>query len=95
MAYRFYTDKGGKLTIENEIADFSFSANHKLFIPYVRDFRSDEKWMQSFEATYDEHTLSETKEGTNGFFADYGGTRRGQKGSSYRSRFAGDVLTKE
>jgi alpha-glucosidase len=67
VAYRFFTQKEANITIENEIADFNFSDNHKLFIPYVRDFRSDEQWMQSFEATYDEHSLSETKEETMAF----------------------------
>ena len=48
--------------------NFNFAGDYKAYMPYVRDFRSDEIWMQSFEATYDEHPLSETRKDTMAFF---------------------------
>ena len=68
VAYRFVTDIDQKLIIKNETSDFNFAGDYKAYMPYVRDFRSDEIWMQSFEATYDEHPLSETRKDTMAFF---------------------------
>lgn len=67
VAYRFVTDMDQSLIIKNEMSDFNFAGDYKAYMPYVRDFRSDEIWMQSFEATYDEHNISATKKDTMAF----------------------------
>ena len=62
MAYRFFTEFDADLTIGNEVSDFNFDEDYKIYIPYVTDLRGPEEWVQAFEATYDEHKLSETKD---------------------------------
>lgn len=58
VAYRFFTNKKGQITIESEEASFNFSKDHKAFIPYVRDLRENDMYASAFEATYAEIPLS-------------------------------------
>ncbi|SFA41002.1 alpha-glucosidase [Pedobacter suwonensis] len=58
VAYRFFTKKKGALIIESEEANFTFSKDHKAFIPYVRDLRENNQYISAFESTYDEIPLS-------------------------------------
>ena len=39
VAYRFFTNKKGEITIQSEEANFNFDNDYNCFIPYVRDFR--------------------------------------------------------
>ncbi|MCW3092547.1 MAG: hypothetical protein JWP81_3616 [Ferruginibacter sp.] len=66
-AYRFYTKRKGDLKISAEEANFNFTDDYKCFVPYVRDFRSTEQYIQSFEALYTEANLSEVNKDTIGF----------------------------
>lgn len=59
VAYRFETQRKDELTIKNEEANFNFTANHKAFIPYMWDYRDDEKFIHSFESLYREQQISE------------------------------------
>src|SRR5258705_2371886 len=53
IAYRFFTNKKGEITIQSEEANFNFDNDYNCFVPYVRDFRGDtEQYIQSFEALY-------------------------------------------
>ncbi|MEP7143414.1 MAG: glycoside hydrolase family 97 protein [Ferruginibacter sp.] len=67
MAYRFFTKRKGEITISSEEANFNFDNDYKCFVPYVRDFRGTEQYIQSFEALYDEMNLSGAKKDTLGF----------------------------
>lgn len=58
VAYRFFTKRKGELTIINETANFNFAKDYKCFVPYVRDLRGPEKFINSFEALYDEIPVS-------------------------------------
>jgi len=58
VAYRFFTNKKGQITIQSEEASFNFSKDHKAFIPYVRDLRENDMYASAFEATYAEIPLS-------------------------------------
>lgn len=59
VAYRFETQHKNELTIENETANFNFTADHKAFIPYMWDYRGGQKFNHSFEALYREQHISE------------------------------------
>ncbi len=58
VAYRFFTSRKDELIIKNEIVNFNFSADHHAFIPFVRDLRGTEIYVNSFEALYKETNLS-------------------------------------
>ena len=66
-AYRFFTKKKGEITIVNEQANFNFDKDYKCFIPFVRDFRGTEQYIQSFEALYTEKNISQFSKDTLGF----------------------------
>jgi alpha-glucosidase len=61
VAYRYITEINQDLVIKDETSDFNFDEDYKIYLPYVTDLRGDEEWVQAFEATYDEHKLSEGK----------------------------------
>ncbi len=66
-AYRFFTKKKGEIVVVNEQAGFNFEKDYKCFIPFVRDFRGKEQYVQSFEALYTEKKISEFNKDTLGF----------------------------
>ena len=66
-AYRFFTTQKGNITIVSEQADFNFDKDHKTLIPYVRDMRGAEQYIQSFEALYTKQTVSTVNKDTVGF----------------------------
>ena len=68
-AYRFFTKKKGELVITNEGAAFNFDKDYNCFVPFVRDFRGKEQYVQSFEALYTEKKISGFNKDTLGFFA--------------------------
>ncbi len=67
VAYRFFSKKKGEIIVENEEANFNFDKDYKCFIPFVRDFRGKEQYIQSFEALYTEKKISEFNKDTLGF----------------------------
>jgi alpha-glucosidase len=58
VAYRFFTRKEGEIIIRSEEAKFNFKEDDTCFVPYVRDLRGKEQFIQSFEALYTENTFS-------------------------------------
>lgn len=58
-AYRFFTRKKSEIIIQAEEARFNFSRDDTCFVPYVRDLRGKEQFIQSFEALYTEKPFSE------------------------------------
>jgi len=58
IAYRFYTRKKGEIIIQSEEARFNFSQDDTCYVPYVRDLRGREQFIQSFEALYTEKPFS-------------------------------------
>ena len=62
VAYRFFTTKKGEITILNEEANFNFKDDDKAFLPFVNDYRNKDKYTTSFEAHYDNISLSAVKE---------------------------------
>lgn len=66
-AYRFFTKKKGEITILSEAANFNFANDYKSFVPYVRDFRGTEQYIQSYEALYTEAPVSKVNKDTLGF----------------------------
>ncbi|MEO8413018.1 MAG: glycoside hydrolase family 97 protein [Ginsengibacter sp.] len=67
VAYRFFTKKKGEITIVNEEANFNFDNDYKCFMPFVRDFRGTEQYVQSFEALYTEKNISQFSKDTLAF----------------------------
>jgi alpha-glucosidase len=53
VAYRFFTQRKGRLTIAREEATFNFAQDYATLIPFVRDLRvPTDPYMSSFEALY-------------------------------------------
>ena len=67
VAYRIFTSRKEDLTIKNEIVNFNFGADHKAFIPFVRDLRGTEIYVNSFEALYKEINISKINKDTLAF----------------------------
>src|SRR5206468_2053605 len=67
VAYRFYTQRKGRIDISSEEASFRFHANDTCLLPYVRDFRGTEAYIQSFEALYTRQALSQVSHDTIAF----------------------------
>jgi len=67
VAYRFVIQKKGDITIEDEEANFNFKDDNKAYLPFVRDFRNKDKWTTSFEALYDNISISSVKKDTLAF----------------------------
>jgi alpha-glucosidase len=66
-AYRFITQKKEELTIVNEEANFNFKNDDEAFLPFVNDYRNKDKFNTSFEAHYDNISLSAIKKDTLAF----------------------------
>lgn len=60
-AYRFRMDADKKLKVTGETAEFRFSEDNKVFVPYVNDERDGERYCYSFESYYTESLMSEMK----------------------------------
>jgi alpha-glucosidase len=67
VAYRFFTKRKGDLIIKSEEANFNFENDYKSFVPYVRDLRGTEQYIQSYEALYTERNISRQATDTLGF----------------------------
>jgi alpha-glucosidase len=67
VAYRFFTQKKGEITIVNEEANFNFKNDDKAFLPFVNDYRNKDKFNVSFEAHYDNINISAIKKDTLAF----------------------------
>jgi alpha-glucosidase len=61
VAYRFVSTKKGEITVKNEEANFNFKDDDKAFLPFVNDYRNNDKFTTSFESHYDYINLSEIK----------------------------------
>ena len=67
VAYRFFTQKKGELTILNEETNFNFKDDDKAFLPFANDYRNKDKFNNAFEAHYDNFSLSAIKKDTLAF----------------------------
>ena len=67
VAYRWFTQKKGEITIINEKANFAFKDDSKAFLPFANDYRNKDKFNNSFEAHYDNISLSAIKNDTLAF----------------------------
>jgi len=67
VAYRFVSTKKGEITVKNEEANFNFKDDDKAFLPFVNDYRNNDKFTTSFESHYDYINLSEIKKDTLAF----------------------------
>ena len=75
VAYRFITKKKDQVIVQNEEANFNFDKDYKCYVPYVNGLRGHEKFIQSFEALYDEVDISHFAKDTLAFLPvliDYG-----------------------
>jgi alpha-glucosidase len=61
VAYRFFTNKKGELAVTNEEVSFNFDQDYKCLLPFVRDLRGQEQYVQSYEALYDNINISKIK----------------------------------
>lgn len=57
--YRFFTRRKGTMEVKNEEAVFNFESDYRCLLPYVRDLRGKEQYVQSFEALYTDQKLSQ------------------------------------
>jgi alpha-glucosidase len=68
VAYRFFTQRPGRLTIVGEEATFNFAQNYPTLIPFVRDLRvPTDMYMSSFESLYSARKLADIKPDTLAF----------------------------
>ena len=67
VAYRLFTSRKEDLIVKNETVNFNFGEDHKAFIPFVRDLRGSEIYVNSFEALYKETNISKINKDTLGF----------------------------
>lgn len=67
VAYRFFTQKKGEITIINEEANFNFRDDDKAFLPFINDYHNKDKFNISFESHYDNINLSAIKKDTMAF----------------------------
>jgi alpha-glucosidase len=58
VAYHFFTKRKGELFVKNEEANFNFTADQKVFVPYMWDYRDGKIFNSSFEALYKEINIS-------------------------------------
>ena len=58
VAYRFFTNRKGDLTVKNEEANFNFSSDYRDLVPYLTDYRDGRIFNASFESQYKDQTLS-------------------------------------
>jgi alpha-glucosidase len=58
VAYRFFTKRKGELFVKNEEANFNFTADQKVLVPYMWDYRDGKIFNSSFEALYKEIDIS-------------------------------------
>ena len=58
VSYRFFTKRKGELLVKNEEANFNFTADQKVFVPYMWDYRDGKIFNSSFEALYKEINIS-------------------------------------
>jgi alpha-glucosidase len=66
VAYRFFTNKRGEITVLSEEASFNFPGDHMAYIPYANDPVQD-VYQISFENDYEHIHLSEMKKDTVAF----------------------------
>ena len=59
VAYRFFTKKKGQIEVKAEDISFNFDNDYNVLLPYVRDLRGKEQYVQSFEALYTKQKLSQ------------------------------------
>ncbi len=57
-AYRFFTRRKGQLVVQSEEMQIEFMQDDTCFVPYVRDLRGKDQFIQSFEALYTERPFS-------------------------------------
>ncbi len=67
VAYRLFSSKKEDLIIRNEVVNFNFTDDHKAFIPFVRDLRGTEIYINSFESLYKETNISKFNKDTLAF----------------------------
>lgn len=68
VAYRFFTQRAGRLTIVSEEATFNFAQSYPTLIPFVRDLRvPTDMYMSSFESLYSARQLADIKPDTLAF----------------------------
>ncbi|HZY24199.1 MAG TPA: glycoside hydrolase family 97 protein [Bacteroidales bacterium] len=58
VAYRFFTKRKEEIFVKNEEANFNFTADQKVFVPYMWDYRDGKIFNSSFEALYKEINIS-------------------------------------
>ncbi|MEO5910962.1 MAG: glycoside hydrolase family 97 protein [Pelobium sp.] len=59
LAYRFVINGNKPVKVVDESVNFNFAKDYKTFLPYVRDLRlPGDQFISSFEALYDERSLS-------------------------------------
>jgi alpha-glucosidase len=59
VAYRLFTSMEGEIVILNEEANFNFTDDHQVYIPYMWDYRDGRIFNCSFESLYTEQKISE------------------------------------
>lgn len=64
VAYRFFVNGKDSLIIKNEEANFNFNKDYISYVPYVRELRGKEQFIQSYEALYTKDVISKVWIGT-------------------------------
>jgi alpha-glucosidase len=67
VAYRWFTQRNGEITIVNEQANFNFQNDDKVLLAFANDYRNKDKFNTSFEAHYDNLNISAIKKDTLAF----------------------------
>jgi alpha-glucosidase len=78
-AYRFFSRQQQALTITNEQAEFHFPADLQVYLPFVNDYRNNDRFNTSFENHYTVGLLSSVKKDTLAFLPVLAGLADGLK----------------
>ena len=94
VAYRLFTSRKEDLIVKDEVVNFNFVDDHIAFIPFVRDLRGSEIYVNSFEALYKETNISKINKDTLGFLpllVDVGDGKKARDPGSRCRKLSGDV----
>ena len=58
-AYRFVGQTKGNIKIKDEYAEYNFTGDHKVFVPYVHNLNRGDRYSYSYESLYDEQNISQ------------------------------------
>lgn len=79
VAYRFFINRKGEIIVNNEEANFNFTSDHSVYLPYMNECHDGKIFNCSFESLYKETNISKFATDSLAFLpvlVDVGGNRK-------------------